>query len=143
MIEYESIFYVCILFYDSKVVNRNRPQWHSVLDPDMKEKVRSGEAFRWTCPHCGNTANVNYTTLYHQMEGHVMIYLVFGDQEKAIEMMQGFYRDNEGNIVDADEDYRNRVVGTMNEFREKLMILDAGLDDRIIELMKLFILANL
>lgn len=57
-----------------------------------------------------------------------MIYLVFGDQEKAIEMMQGLYRDNEGNIIDADlkptEDYRNRVVGTMNEFREKLMILD-------------------
>ena len=64
--------------------------WRSIntmLDPEMKEKVRTGEAFTWTCPHCGHTATVQYTTLYHQMEDQVMIYLVFGDQKEAIEIM--------------------------------------------------------
>ena len=120
---------------------------NTVIDPEMKEKVRTGEAFKWTCPHCGNTATVNYTTLYHQMEDHVMIYLVHGDKTEAVEVLQGLYRDKDGNLIESrirpDEDYRNRVVGTMNEFREKLMILDAGLDDRVIELMKLFMVSHL
>lgn len=42
--------------------------WDSIntsLDPEMKEKVRNGEAFKWKCPFCGNEAMVEYTTLYH------------------------------------------------------------------------------
>ena len=120
---------------------------NTVIDPEMKEKVRTGEAFRWVCPHCGNTATVNYTTLYHQMEDHVMIYLVHGDKTEAIHALQGLFHDKDGNLVESiirpDEDYRNRVVGSMNEFREKIMILDAGLDDHVIELMKLFMISHL
>lgn len=124
--------------------------WDSIntkIDPELKEKVRTGELFKWTCPQCGNTVNVNYTTLYHQMEDHVMIYLVFGEKESAVKMMQGFLQDTNGKLVEIDkkltEDYRNRVVGSMNEFQEKLMILDAGLDDRVIEVMKLILLSEL
>ncbi|MBQ1321303.1 MAG: CpXC domain-containing protein, partial [Solobacterium sp.] len=50
--------------------------WDSVnttLDPDMKEKVASGEIFRFTCPSCGAETQVNYNLLYHQMDDRIMI----------------------------------------------------------------------
>lgn len=125
--------------------------WQSInttLDPDMKEKVRTGEAFLFTCPDCGEKTSVFYTTLYHQMEDHVMIQLNLGGNiEESIEFMKGIFRNDKGEVVDfdikLDEDYQNRVVTDMNSFREKLMILDAGLDDKVIELMKLFMRSHL
>lgn len=126
--------------------------WDSIntsLDPDMKEKVRTGEAFLWNCPFCETKANVEYATLYHQMEDLVMIYYVPGDSDKTetIELMQGRHKNEDGEYVEIDlkidEDYMKRVVETKEEFREKLLILDNGLDDRIIELMKVFITSHL
>lgn len=117
---------------------------NTVLDPDMKAKVRTGEVFKFKCDKCGVESNVNYATLYHQMEDHVMIQLTFGDDvEKCIEFMKGIFKNDKGELVDmdfnfAEENYKNRVVTDMNSFKEKLMILDAELDDRVIELMKLF-----
>jgi len=126
--------------------------WDSIntsLDPDMKEKIRKGEAFQWNCPFCEATANVEYTTLYHQMEDLVMIYYVPGDGDKTevIELMQGRQKNKDGEYVEmeirVDEGYIKRVVGTKSQFYEKLLILDLGLDDRIIELMKMFLTAHL
>lgn len=126
--------------------------WDSIntsLDPDMKDKVRTGEAFQWNCPFCDAKANVEYATLYHQMEDLVMIYYVPGDGDKTdiIELMQGRHKNEDGKYVEMDikidEGYMKRVVETKNQFREKLLILDQGLDDRIIELMKIFLTAHL
>lgn len=119
--------------------------WQSInttLDPEMKIKVRNGEAFKHKCQCCGNETMVYYTTLYHQMEDHVMIQLNLGENiEESIEFMKGIFRNDKGEEVDLDikldDDYRSRVVTDVNSFREKLMILDAGLDDHVIELMKL------
>lgn len=118
---------------------------NTVIDPDMKEKARTGEIFSFECPCCGNKTLVQYATLYHQMEDKVMIYYVPGDPTEAIEMMHDIRRNEKGEPVKMnlhlDAIYHNRVVRTINQFREKLMILDAGLDDRVIELTKLFMLA--
>lgn len=126
--------------------------WDSIntsLDPDMKEKVRTGEAFKWICTSCGHEALVDYPTLYHQMEDIVMIYYVPGESDKTetIELMKGRHKNENGDYVEMDikidEKYYKRVVETKNQFREKLLILDENLDDRIIELMKLFIISSL
>ena len=40
--------------------------WSSVntmLNPELKEKVRNNELFTFTCPSCGNTATVHYACL--------------------------------------------------------------------------------
>lgn len=126
--------------------------WDSIntsLNPDMKEKVRTGEAFRWNCPFCDAKANIEYATLYHQMEDLVMIYYVpgEGDKTETIELMQGRHKNEDGEYVEMnikiDEGYMKRVVETKEQFREKLLILDTGLDDRIIELMKAFLTSHL
>ncbi len=120
---------------------------NTVINPEMKEKVRTGEAFVWICPECGYHASLNYAMLYHQMEDEVMIYYVPGNPKEAAEMVKGFFHDDIaekiGRKLRFNKNYQKRVVGTMNQLQEKLMILDAGLDDRIIELMKLFMTVQL
>ena len=111
--------------------------WDSIntaLDPEMKEKVLNQSIFLYTCPSCGETFCLNYSTLYHQMEDLVMIYLVpESEVKKTYEMFYG-----ENALFDFRiEKYLARIVTSPNQLVEKIQIFDAGKDDRIIELVKL------
>lgn len=121
--------------------------WDSIniqLDPEMKDKVLSREAFMFKCPECGENTQVFYSTLYHDMEKKMMIYLL-PDDEKAIKEAAAFMSDTEkypGGLdmsVIAGE-YSNRIVTSINELQEKIHIADAGYDDRVIEIIKMFYL---
>lgn len=120
--------------------------WESIntmLDPEMKSAVRDRSAFLFTCPKCGAKNYVDYGFLYHQMEDHIMIHYASTDENaKEIydlvtgktmpDMMKDMF----------DNDYLIRIVRSQNELREKLAILDSGLDDRIVEIFKIFLLAK-
>ena len=111
--------------------------WDSIntaLDPEMKEKVLNQSIFLYTCPSCGETFRLNYSTLYHQMEDLVMIYLV--PESEVKKTYEIFYEKNA--LADFHtEKYLNRIVTSANQLIEKIKIFDAGKDDRIIELVKL------
>lgn len=70
--------------------------WESIntmLDSEMKDKVRTGEAFELHCPECWNVCNVNYVFLYRQMEEYILE-LAFMSGERVVassEIMSGFY----------------------------------------------------
>ena len=107
--------------------------WDSINtmeNPEMKEKVRNDEAFHFHCPECGASALLNYNFLYHQQEDKVLIY-VSADGGDTSDMAQ--ILDQRGNAFDG---YRKRIVRSYNAFKEKLLILDAGFDDRIVEIIK-------
>lgn len=65
---------------------------NTVLDPEMYEKVRNGEAFAFHCPDCGHAAGVDYACLYHQMNDKMMIYYV--PNPDAIEETYNMFRGN-------------------------------------------------
>lgn len=120
--------------------------WESIntmLDPEMKSAVRDRSAFLFTCPKCGTKNYIDYGFLYHQMEDHIMIHYANSDENaKEIydlvtgktmpEMMKEMF----------DSEYLIRIVRSQNELQEKLAIFDSGLDDRIIEIFKIFLLAK-
>ncbi len=120
--------------------------WRSInttLDPEMKSAVRDRSAFRFTCPHCGKSSLVNYGFLYHQMEDQIMIYYIQTDEEEK--EIRGIFngKANMPFFEDLQQDkYLNRIVRSLNQLLEKLAIFDAGMDDRIIEICKVFILAE-
>ncbi len=121
--------------------------WNSInttLDPEMKEKVRTGEAFAFCCPDCGNTAGVDYSCLYHQMEDEMMIYYIPepSEIEEAYNMFRGKNKASEI-MGDMQENYLYRIVQSKNELKEKLFIFDAGLDDRAMEIIKVFYMQRL
>ncbi len=117
---------------------------NTVLDPEMKKAVRDKSAFQFVCPYCGHKGYVNYGFLYHQMEDQMMIYYsqYEEDARKIYEMLKG--KDDSDQVKNMLKDlieakYLRRIVRSQNQLLEKLHIFDAQMDDRIVEICKLFI----
>lgn len=119
--------------------------WQSLntgLDPEKKQQLISGALFRMECTECGTVTNVNYPILYHDMPNGLMIHYVTEEKEveEVISAFEGMKNAQPGVIGD---DYQLRIVTNVNSLREKAYIFDLGLDDRVIELMKLMIFTSL
>lgn len=111
---------------------------NTVSNPEMKEKVRTREAFTLRCPECGEMINLDYGFLYFQMEDEMMIY--YASDQKETENVYKMFRENgkaAKRLKELQSKFLYRIVHSQNELREKLCIFDAGLDDRVIELAKL------
>ena len=104
-------------------------------DPAWKEKVRNGRAFAAACPHCGDTKYYDYSFLYKERESQTLLYYAANEEDflEACRIMTG--RSDEVPWASIAT-WRRRVVANRAVLSEKLMILDAGLDDRFVEMEK-------
>ena len=111
---------------------------NSVHDPELTEKLKNLSLYDYICPHCNTRVTVDYGLLYHDMDKRIMIYYKRKESEaqKAADMFLG------RGVYDVAEDlqgkYLYRVVRTKRQLREKIAIFDANLDDRYMELSKMF-----
>lgn len=116
-----------------------------ILDPELKQDVLNKSVFTFICPHCGRRAKVSYDCLYHDAAQEYMLYLV--TSEKSEQDTYQMILDNWSNTMVQQmiqgENYRLRIVHSQNELREKILIFDAGKDDRVIELCKVLSLLNM
>lgn len=92
----------------------------ALVNPEAKERVKSGEHFMWHCPECGWTNLICRPFLYHDPQERLMILLTDADI-KAEELPEG---------------YTGRIVRSAGDLIEKIKIFDAGLDDVVIEMCK-------
>lgn len=97
--------------------------------PEMRAKVQDLSCFRWRCPICGTTSLVMDPCLYHDLAGQFMVWLRDDTPERA--------------DFDPLAGYTLRWVTDFNSFREKINILERGLDDRAVEIVKYLVLAQL
>ena len=120
--------------------------WQSIntqLDPEMRAAVKDRSAFQFICPTCGEKTYVDYGFLYHQMEDGIMIHYASSDEDAEEIYKMVTNKEQDSLFYDMlDADYLIRIVRSQNELREKISIFDEGLDDRIIEIIKLFVLAK-
>lgn len=111
---------------------------HKVLDhinidrnPELRAKVQDLSCFRVQCPNCGETVLAVHPCLYHDMANQFMVWLW----------------PEEGEAPHAQFDplagYTLRRVDSLNAFREKINVLECGLDDRAVEIMKLLLFTQL
>ncbi len=100
-------------------------------NPELRARVQDLSCFRVKCPNCGETALVVQPCLYHDMSNRFMVWLWPEEQDvpKA--------------AFDPITGYTLRLVDSLNSFREKINILEHGLDDSAIELMKLLLYMQL
>lgn len=100
----------------------------AVASPELKEKVRSGELFRWNCPECGKDNLLTYPFLYHD-SSQKLILLVSESRELPTDTVP--------------DGYCSRLVAGPGELIEKIMISEAGLDDVVLELCKMITLQEM
>lgn len=108
--------------------------WDSVnadLDPELREKLFSDDIFIYKCPKCGHTTGVPYDIIYHDMQHNFMIFFSFFQADDfTYEPM-----DLSG-VPGIMKDYTYRHVNGLWELKEKILILEKGLNDVAIERMK-------
>lgn len=112
--------------------------WNSInadLDPELKEKLLDGELYHWKCEVCGLEIDVPFGTLYHDMEHKFMLF--FSPWKEGEDKYQEIEVPLPSGI--GFKDYIFRSVFGMNELREKIRILEAGLNDVAVERMRFFL----
>jgi hypothetical protein len=114
--------------------------WESVnvtADPVLKERFMSGDLNTFRCAGCQNETQVWYPMLYHDMDLLLMVWFMPGGETPppVPELLTEVTGDNA-------ETYRFRLVRSPNELKEKVFLADAGLDDRVVELMKWLVRQN-
>jgi hypothetical protein len=109
--------------------------WHSVnvsQEPELKPRVLDRSLTTFTCENCGGTASIDQDLLYHDMDRRLMILWRSGDgdAEGLADKSFGLLNTLSGNA------YAFRLVATMNELVEKVLIWEDELDDRAVEVFK-------
>ncbi len=110
--------------------------WNSINTdmPNAIPDIISGKLFAVECKKCGHKTHVNYPMLFNDMVHGVMIYNTIPEKveetQHSFDVMKGLY------------DCRKRIVTDQSTLREKTSIFNAGLDDRVTEILKLVVLAQ-
>ena len=115
-------------------------------DEEFVKSVFSLELFKVTCD-CGAETIISYDTVIVDMYKKYIIYLyTSGDDESfynSIEpSLEKMFTENEKCKQAYDSLVHTRLVKSMNEMLEKLLIFDYDLEDTIIECVKLSIFKN-
>ena len=115
-------------------------KWETVnvdLNPEIKQKILTGfDFFSQHCDRCGTKTIVFHSFLYHDMSRNLLIYFA-SDQDSYDSFMASKGKSFEIIHKLSPSKYTCRVIpGGWRSFQEKIHILDAGLDDRIIEFVK-------
>lgn len=113
--------------------------WSSInvdINPELREQIFNEKIWAWTCPNCGETIYVPWGTLYHDMTHHFLLFFSFDsddveDKYNPLELTDVF--------SSLKKDYTIRAVYGIMNFKEKIIILENGLNDLAIEHMKYMI----
>lgn len=107
-----------------------------------KEKAKNLEFFKTCCENCKKDITLAYNCLYNDIDKRIMIWLLPNPTEEEVKSINAArQREIDGRPVGSL--YIERIVTTPDELKEKLLIFEAGYDDRIIELLKIIFLAQL
>ncbi len=115
-------------------------QWSAVnseKNPEQKKKLLDGTLFQTKCEKCGKIITVGYPVVYHDSVGKCMIWLIYDDSE--IQHIEQYFRQSKSESAEkpVDRNCIERIVRTPESLREKIIIFDNALDDKIVEIMKL------
>ncbi len=96
-------------------------------NPELKPKIFNRELFRFTCPECGEKIIVAYDCTLVDNKNKYIIALVTNDADDDLESKL------------AVNGYQLRITRSINQFAEKLALLEDSIDDKVIELYKLML----
>ncbi len=122
--------------------------WNTItatLEPDARLALLNGQLFIHTCPDCDTPNRMDYSTIYNDPERGFMINYVNNqnDYNEGIRMLNGLMDPENSDENSLARSYIYRMVTSQNALREKVLIFENGLDDRIIEMVKVLLLIDM
>jgi hypothetical protein len=102
--------------------------------PEAKQRLLAGELNVHVCA-CGKRMPLAVQLLYHDPDASYFCHVVPGGDDAMAEATEAFRQSGAGGT--------QRLVPSLNALVEKVKLLDAGLDDRAIEMVKVLLLASL
>lgn len=112
--------------------------WDSInvdSDSKTKEEVKNLEFFKYTCPKCNESFQVEYLTVYNDTKNHFMIYYVPKEDVNLVEKIENM-------SIPKQCAEKARIVFSKNDLLEKIYIFEAMLNDVLIELIKPFVISK-
>lgn len=112
-------------------------------DTEAYAQMLTGKLFNFECTGCGKPGHINHDMLFHDIVHRALIHYVVSPEsaERAYESIKNLLA--EEGVKALPEDYTIRVVKSQNALREKAMMFDHGLDDRIMEILKGLCVVNI
>lgn len=95
-------------------------------NPELKKSIFDRSIFKFSCPLCGEEILVSYDCTYTDSENKYIIALVSEANETNTSIL-------------SVEGFALRIVHSINEFVEKIALLEDGIDDKVIELYKIML----
>ena len=110
-------------------------------DPALKQRLLDCSLFDFVCPACHKHARIGYPLLYHDPDRKAMVFMTDStEREQTGEVLSALLSLPQSRV--AMEGYTLRAVNQPLQMAEKLLLLDHGLDDRIVGMMKLLLFAE-
>lgn len=121
--------------------------WNSITvsdSADLKEDLLRGRVNIFRCPECGQTGLMPTPLLYHDENKRLMIsFSPCADPVEAKRLYDNIRKSSkESGELKKLEGYNLRFVTDFNALLEKLLIFDAELNDKAVEVIKLMILSQ-
>ena len=98
----------------------------AVAEPELKQQLLARTMMAHECSGCGHSYQITYDFLY-----------LDSSQNLAIELSASAIPRSMGELAPSVPGQRRRVVTSWSDLVEKILVFDAGLDDRVVELVKL------
>ena len=102
--------------------------------PDIKQDILQNRIFYFQCDECKLMAPLTYPSFYLDSKKKLMILLAPVIENEEKELMNQWKK---------EKGFRKRWVDNINDLKEKIMIAENHLDDRVIELVKVEYLRQL
>ena len=120
-------------------------RWDSInseISPELIDKVVDGSFFRFKCPHCGEETIHLYPLLINVMTPEGGFIKLTGAPKEEAKEIAGMYSGLDPKmaaLMKKATPKRYRFVNYLPDLVEKVELFRAGLDDRTIEIVKLFL----
>ncbi len=109
--------------------SRMWPVIEAEKSPEQRERILEESLFFWECPECDYQMQLVYPCLYQDMKHHFIVLLDPNQKEQSLDK-KAFSAIRTKNI-------RKRIVSSVEELKEKILIFESGLNDAACELAKL------
>ena len=131
---------------------QNTKVWEEIdakTSPKARLEILEGSFFKYKCKKCDHEINMTYNSIYHDLDKGIVLWLIPELEGGEIKELNELIEKDAAKLQEkalqecTSEKKFFRIITTPNQLREKLLIAENDLDDRIIEIMKKIYLANL